>query len=74
MVVALTDGAGNAIVSKTFDNVTIPTNSGYDDLGALDATHKILTASEIVKVAVTNGATANPPSLFLVLRFRPTAV
>lgn len=74
MVVAITDAAANSIVSKTFDNVTVPTNSGFDDLGTLDVTHKILTASEIVKVAITNGATANPPGLFLVLRFRPTAV
>jgi len=73
MVVALTDGAGNSIVSKTFNNTTVPTNSGLDDLGTLDATHKILTASETVKIAITNGATADPPGLFLVLRFRPDA-
>lgn len=74
MVVALTDGAGNAIVSKTFNNAVIPLDNGMSDLGALDATNKVLLANETVKMAITNGATANPPALFLVLQFRPTAV
>lgn len=73
MVVAITDGAGNSIVSKTFNNTTVPTDNGYDNLGTLDVTHKVLTAAETVKMALTNGATANPPGLFLCIRFRPDA-
>jgi predicted RecA/RadA family phage recombinase len=71
-VFAVTDGAGNSIVSKTYNTGTQPTANALNDLGALDGTHKVLTAGEVVKLAITNGATAKTPAGYLVLRFVPT--
>jgi predicted RecA/RadA family phage recombinase len=71
-VFAVTDGAGNAIVSKTYNTAMQPTANALNDLGALDVTHKVLTAGQVVKLAITNGATAKTPGGYLVLRFIPT--
>ncbi len=71
-VFAVTDGAGNSIVEKTYNTGTQPVASALNDLGALDATHKVLTAAETVSLAITNGATAKTPAGFLVVRFIPT--
>ena len=71
-VFAVTDGAGNAIVTKTYNTATQPTGNALNDLGGLDGTHKVLTAGEVVKLAITNGATAKTPAGYLVLRFIPT--
>ncbi len=71
-VFAVTDGAGNSIVSKTYNTATQPVASALNDLGALDATHKVLTAAETVSLAITNGASAKTPAGYLVLRFIPT--
>lgn len=65
-------GDTNTIVTKTYNNVTVPTNNGVNDLGALDATHKVLAANEIVHLTVTCGTTADPPAMLLRLVFRPT--
>jgi predicted RecA/RadA family phage recombinase len=71
-VFAVTDGAGNAIVTKTYNTATQPTGNALNDLGALDGTHKVLTAGEVVKLAITNGTTAKTPGGYLVLRLIPT--
>jgi predicted RecA/RadA family phage recombinase len=71
-VFAITDGAGNTIVSKTYNTATQPMASALNDLGALDDTHKVLTAGETVSLAITNGTTAKTPAGFLVIRFIPT--
>lgn len=71
-VFAVTDGAGNTIVSKTYNAGTQPVASALNDLGALDGTHKVLTAAETVSLAITNGGTAKTPAGFLVVRFVPT--
>ena len=71
-VFAVTDGGGNTIVTKTYNTGTQPTASALNDLGALDGTHKVLTAGETVSLAITNGATAKTPAGFLVIRFIPT--
>lgn len=71
-VFAVTDGASNSIVSKTYNTGTQPTASALNDLGALDGTHKVLTAGETVSLAITNGATAKTPAGFLVIRYIPT--
>jgi len=71
-VFAVTDGAGNAIVSKTYNTATQPTASALNDLGALNGTNKVLTAGETVKLAITNGSTAKTVAGYLVLRFIPT--
>lgn len=71
-VVAITDGASNSIVSKTYNTATQPTAPGVNDLGALDATNKVLTANETVSIAITNGATAATPASLLRLVFEPT--
>jgi hypothetical protein len=66
-VIVISDAAGNTIVSRTYNTGTpFPAASVYDDLGALDSTHRILTANEVVRIAVTQGTTANLPA-FLVL-------
>lgn len=69
-VLALTDGDGNSIVSKTYNTATQPPSANtVGSLGTLDATHKVLTASEVVKFALTQGTSANLPSLLLVLEY-----
>ena len=71
-VFAVTDGGGNSIVSKTYNAGTQPVASALNDLGALDGTHKSLTAGETVSLAITNGATAKTPAGYLVIRCIPT--
>jgi hypothetical protein len=56
----------DAIVTKTYSNtVVMPNANVIGDLGSLDATHKVLVSDELLHITVTNGATANPPSLIL---------
>lgn len=69
MVVAVKDQANNTIVSKTYDNSTVPADNDGNDLGTLNSTHKKLTANELCKISVTNGATADPPPLTAILTF-----
>lgn len=69
VVIAITDGAGNSIVSKTYNTANQPPSGSYASLGTLDATHSLLTADELVKIAVTQGATANMPGFFVVLDY-----
>lgn len=71
-VFAVTDGAGNAIASKTFNTAAQPSTTAINDFGALDATHKALTAGETVSLAITNGTTAATPAGQLVIRYIPT--
>ena len=71
-VFAVTDGASNTIVSKTYNTGTQPVASALNDLGTLDPTHKVLTAGETVSLAITNGATAKTPAGYLVIRYEPT--
>lgn len=73
-VFAVTDGAGNSIVTKTYNTATQPTAPGVNDLGALNGTNKVLTADETVRLAVTNGATAATPRFVLRLTYVPTNV
>ena len=70
-VFAVTDGT-NAIVTKTYNTGTQPTAPGVNDLGTLDATHKVLTANETVTLAITNGATAATPPGYLRIVYIPT--
>ena len=61
-VVALTDGT-NTICTVTYDNATpFPAENASGSMGALDGTHKVMAAGEKLTLAVTNGATANPPA------------
>ena len=70
-VVAIKDDAANTIVTKTYNTGTQPPSSDYEDLGALDGTHKVLTAAEHVTLDVTQGASADMPAFVVVLRFEP---
>ena len=64
-VIALTDGT-NTIVSKTYNTATaMPAANAEGDLGALNATHKVLAAGERLHFTVTNGTAANPPAMVL---------
>ncbi len=68
-VITVKDDAGNTIVTKTYNTGTQPPTSDYEDLGALDGTHKVLTAAEHVTLDVTQGATADLPPFSLILRY-----
>ena len=68
----ITDAAGNQIVTKTYNATTVPPSANtYDDLGTLDSTHKVLTANEVVRLAITNGTTANLSACQLVIEWEP---
>jgi hypothetical protein len=68
-VVTLKNGA-NTIVAKTYNDATPLPNAGVEgDLGALDATHKIMAAGASLKLSVTNGATADPSGLLLQIAY-----
>jgi hypothetical protein len=69
-VIAITDSAGNSIVSKTYNTANQPPDAAYASLGTVSATHGILTAGEVVKAAVTQGATADLPAFFLFIRYK----
>ena len=71
-VIAVKDDAGNTIVTKTYNTATQPPSSDYEDLGALDGTHKVLTAAEHLTLSVTQGATADMPAFVLILVWEPT--
>lgn len=71
-VFAVTDGADNAIVSKTYNTATQPSTTAINDFGSLDETNKSLTAGEGIKLAITNGSTAKTPAGVLVVRYIPT--
>ncbi len=70
-VIELADDGGNSIVSKTYNTGTQPPDTDYEDLGELDATHKVLAAAEHVVLNVTQGTTADLPAFSLVLRYVP---
>lgn len=69
VVITIKDAADNTIVVKTYGAVAFPSNA-FDDLGPLDATHKILTASEIVRIDVDSSGTADPPAFLVVFEYR----
>lgn len=71
MAVTLKQGS-NTIVTKTYNGTTVPTDNGVNDLGALDGTFKSVAANVPVTLTITNGSTANPPSMLLRLTYRPT--
>ncbi|MCC6360635.1 MAG: DUF2190 family protein [Phycisphaerales bacterium] len=68
LVVAIADYAGNSIVSKTY-GATPPTADGLNNLGALSATHKLLTSGEGITAAFTQGATADMPACHVIVSF-----
>lgn len=71
-VLALADGAGNAISSKTYNTANQPPAANvYADLGTLSDTHKVLTANEVVTLAVTQGAAADLPAFVVVIEWEP---
>lgn len=73
VVIALKDDAGNTIVTKTYNTDGQPPTNYYADLGTLDPTHKVLTATEHVTLSVTQGGTtADMPAFVVILRFIPT--
>ena len=72
VVIAIADAAANAIVSKTFNTATQPPDAGiYDDLGSLDATHKVLTGNEVCTLAITQGTNANLDALLVIWEWTP---
>lgn len=73
-VVTIADAAANVIIAKTYNTATQPPAANvYASLGTLDATHKVLTANEVVTVTVTQGATADLPGLLLLIEWQPAA-
>jgi hypothetical protein len=64
-VIKLSDGT-NTIVEKEYDDdPAFPDAAVEADLGALQATYKVLSAGEKLYLSVTNGAAANPPAFML---------
>jgi len=60
----------NAIANITFDATTaFPAENVSVDMGALDATYKVLAAGEKLYYSVTNGATADPPAFLLQVEY-----
>lgn len=56
----------DSIVSKTYKtDPAFPADGTADDLGALNDTHKVLDADDVLKFSVTNGTNANPPAFIL---------
>jgi len=72
VVLTVADDADNTIVTKTYNTGTQPPTNDYEDLGALNATHKVLQAGEHVTLTVTQGATADMPAFSVVIRYIPT--
>jgi hypothetical protein len=73
-VVDVEDAAGNVIVTKTYNTGTQPPAAlGYESLGSLDATHKVLGANEVVMVDVTQGTTADIGPFLVVIEWQPAA-
>jgi len=71
-VVNVEDGSGNSIVSKTYDTANQPPAAGvYADLGSLTAANAILTANEVVRLDVTQGATADLPAFMVTIEWVP---
>lgn len=75
IVADLKDGDGNTICTQTLDDGTagvIPVDNGLNDLGALDATNKVLQDNELVTIDITCGTSADPPAMLLRIEFIPS--
>lgn len=60
----------DTIVTYTFNATnTFPAASTPTSLGALNATHRVLTAEEVVKLTLTNGSTADTPLTQVRIRY-----
>lgn len=70
IAITVKDVDGNTIVTKTYDNVVVPTDNAGNALGTLNATHKILRAGERCIVDIVCGDTADPPPLSFLVRYR----
>lgn len=71
-VVAIKDAAGNTIVTETFDEATAwPADAIYLSLGALDGTHKVLAANEVVTLDVTTNGLADLPPFLVAIEWQP---
>lgn len=68
-VITIKDAADNTIVTKIYGATAFPSNA-YDDLSGLDATHKILTPAEIVRIDVDSSGTADPPTFLVVFEYK----
>lgn len=70
VTVTIADAGGNVIVTKVYSaSPAFPANNVYDDLGVLNATHKLLTANEVVTLAITQNGTANIPPIQVVISY-----
>ena len=69
-VVTVTDDAANQIVQKTYNGSTSFPDADYDSLGALNTTHKVLATTEHLLLSITNGATAAPPAMLVIVEYR----
>ena len=72
MVVTVTDGDDNVLVTKTYNTATQPVDETYNNLGAVDAQYATLAEGGVLKLTITNGSTANPPAMILVTHYAPT--
>jgi len=70
MTITIKDDATNVIVTKDYTNGAPMPDTDFADLGALNATHKILSAAEHVVLDLTQHAGTNIPAFTLVFAFR----
>lgn len=70
VVVALTAGA-DTVATKTYNTATQPSTTALNDI-TLDATKTVRPAGEVLKLSVTQGATANLPAGTVLIRYRLT--
>ena len=71
-VVALKNGS-NAIFTQTYNNTTVfPAAGSVTTIASLSSSYKALAADALLKLSVTNGATANPPQFMLQLTYTTT--
>lgn len=71
-VITVEDASGNAIVTKTYNTGTQPPGASvYGDLGSLTAANAVLTANEVVRLDVTQGAMADLPGFVVIVEWLP---
>lgn len=69
-VIAIATAAGDAIVTKTYNTATQPPAANvHGTLGSLSSTYKVLTAHEVITIAVTQGSSADLPAFILNLEY-----
>jgi len=65
VVLTVKNGAGNIVLTKTYNTATQPPTNDFEDLGALSITS--IAANDILTLTMTQGTTANMPAFSIIL-------